>query len=85
MHGAGGGAPRGNQNALKHGLYSAEFIEARRLVSELTKRLLGCARIKKAIPGAIGEDRIAIDGAETVGPRGVAPSAPYVRGFGYIG
>jgi uncharacterized protein YjcR len=23
MHGAGGGAPRGNQNALKHGAHSA--------------------------------------------------------------
>ena len=35
MHGACGGAPRGNQNALKHGLYSAELIETRRLVREL--------------------------------------------------
>ncbi len=26
MHGAGGGAPRGNQNALKHGAWSAESI-----------------------------------------------------------
>jgi uncharacterized protein YjcR len=26
MHGAGGGAPKGNQNALKHGKYTAENI-----------------------------------------------------------
>jgi uncharacterized protein YjcR len=26
MHGAGGGAPRGNQNALKHGAHSAESV-----------------------------------------------------------
>jgi hypothetical protein len=26
MHGAGGGAPPGNKNALKHGLYSAEAV-----------------------------------------------------------
>jgi uncharacterized protein YjcR len=37
MHGAGGGAPKGNRNALKHGLYSAEAIETRRLVAELTR------------------------------------------------
>jgi uncharacterized protein YjcR len=38
MHGAGGGAPKGNKNALKHGLYSAELVEARRLVSELARQ-----------------------------------------------
>jgi uncharacterized protein YjcR len=38
MHGAGGGAPRENRNALKHGLYSAETIEARRMVAALTKQ-----------------------------------------------
>ena len=38
MHGAGGGAPRGNRNALKHGLYSAEAIETRRMVAALTKQ-----------------------------------------------
>jgi len=38
MHGAGGGAPKGNRNALKHGLYSAEAIEARRFVAELTRQ-----------------------------------------------
>jgi uncharacterized protein YjcR len=38
MHGAGGGAPRGNKNALKHGLYSAEAIETRRMVAELTRQ-----------------------------------------------
>jgi uncharacterized protein YjcR len=38
MHGAGGGAPKGNQNALRHGLYSAELTEARRLVRELVRQ-----------------------------------------------
>jgi uncharacterized protein YjcR len=38
MHGAGGGAPKGNRNALKHGLYSAEAIETRQLVAELTRQ-----------------------------------------------
>ena len=37
MHGAGGGAPVGNRNALKHGLFSAEVIEMRRMVSALTR------------------------------------------------
>jgi uncharacterized protein YjcR len=38
MHGAGGGAPKGNRNARKHGLYSAESVEMRRLVRELTRQ-----------------------------------------------
>jgi uncharacterized protein YjcR len=38
MHGAGGGAPKGNRNGLKHGLYSAEAIETRLLVAELTRQ-----------------------------------------------
>jgi uncharacterized protein YjcR len=38
MHGAGGGAPKGNRNALKHGLFTAEAIAARRLVAALTKQ-----------------------------------------------
>jgi uncharacterized protein YjcR len=37
MHGAGGGAPKGNQNALKHGLYTAEVMETRRMVAGLTE------------------------------------------------
>jgi uncharacterized protein YjcR len=46
MHGAGGGAPEGNKNALKHGRYTAEAIAVRRAISallrdsrELTSRL----------------------------------------------
>ena len=39
MHGAGGGAPAGNRNAWKHGLYTAEAIETRRMVSALTKQV----------------------------------------------
>jgi uncharacterized protein YjcR len=38
MHGAGGGAPLGNKSALKHGLYSAEAIEMRRAVRELSRQ-----------------------------------------------
>ncbi len=37
MHGAGGGAPKGNRNALKHGLYTPEAIEKRRAIAALTK------------------------------------------------
>ncbi len=38
MHGGalGSGAPRGNKNALKHGLYTREAIAERRQISELT-------------------------------------------------
>lgn len=38
MHGAAGGAPKGNRNALKHGLYSAEAVETRRMVAALTRQ-----------------------------------------------
>jgi uncharacterized protein YjcR len=38
MHGAGGGAPKGNRNALKHGLHTTEAIETRRMVAVLTKQ-----------------------------------------------
>jgi uncharacterized protein YjcR len=37
MHGAGGGAPRGNKNALKHGLYSAETLTTRRAIRALLR------------------------------------------------
>jgi glucans biosynthesis protein len=37
MHGAGGGAPRGNRNAWKHGLYSAESLALNRLVRDLAR------------------------------------------------
>ena len=39
MHGGakGSGAPVGNQNALKHGLYTKEAIEERRKLSRLLK------------------------------------------------
>ena len=35
MHGAAGGAPKGNKNALKHGDFTAEAIETRRVVAAL--------------------------------------------------
>ena len=39
MHGgaAGSGAPAGNRNALKHGRYTRELIEFRRMVRELAR------------------------------------------------
>ena len=37
MHGAGGGAPMGNRNAHKHGRYSCEAIEERRLFAKLIR------------------------------------------------
>jgi hypothetical protein len=40
MHGgaAGTGAPRGNQNAFKHGLSTREMIEQRKAVNALLRR-----------------------------------------------
>jgi hypothetical protein len=40
MHGGapGLGAPRGNQNALKHGLYTREAFAERRQVGELVRQ-----------------------------------------------
>ena len=35
MHGAGGGAPKGNKNALRHGLYTAEAIAMRHAIRAL--------------------------------------------------
>ena len=35
MHGAGGGAPKGNRNALKHGEFTAEATALRREVFAL--------------------------------------------------
>lgn len=42
MHGGTSpGAPQGNQNALKHGRYTAEAIAARREVNALLRALKG--------------------------------------------
>jgi len=40
MHGGakGSGAPRGNQNALKHGLYTAQAQAMREYLRQLTRR-----------------------------------------------
>lgn len=40
MHGGapGSGAPRGNRNAVKHGLYTRDAIAQRRQVSQLIKQ-----------------------------------------------
>jgi periplasmic glucans biosynthesis protein len=37
MHGAGGGAPRGNRNAWKHGAHSAETLALRKEVQALAR------------------------------------------------
>jgi hypothetical protein len=37
MHGAGGGAPKGNKNALRNGLYTAEAIAARQAIRALLR------------------------------------------------
>jgi uncharacterized protein YjcR len=46
MHGAGGGAPRGNQNALKHGAFSVESIA-------LAKEADSLARVARKTVAAI--------------------------------
>lgn len=40
MHGgaAGSGAPKGNKNAFKHGLYTAEAKEMRRFIRESSRK-----------------------------------------------
>jgi len=40
MHGGapGSGAPRGNKNALKHGLYTRDAIAERRQVGDLVRQ-----------------------------------------------
>ncbi len=37
MHGAGGGAPIGNKNCLKHGAFSADAIQAARHARALVR------------------------------------------------
>jgi uncharacterized protein YjcR len=37
MHGAGGGAPKGNRNALKHGGFTAEGLELKRQISAFAR------------------------------------------------
>jgi glucans biosynthesis protein len=39
MHGGGGGAPPGNQNAVKHGYFSAKAIHQRRRETELFRKV----------------------------------------------
>jgi uncharacterized protein YjcR len=46
MHGARGGAPKGNCNALKHGDFAAEVVALRRQISAL-------ARMARETMGAI--------------------------------
>ena len=37
MHGAAGGAPKGNKNALKHGGFTAEMIAVRKEIVALAR------------------------------------------------
>jgi uncharacterized protein YjcR len=37
MHGAGGGAPRGNRNAVKHGEFTAEGLAMKKEIQALTR------------------------------------------------
>jgi uncharacterized protein YjcR len=37
MHGAGGGAPKGNRNALKHGECSADTLALKREIQALAR------------------------------------------------
>jgi uncharacterized protein YjcR len=37
MHGTGGGAPRGNRNALKHGEFTAEGFALKKQISALSR------------------------------------------------
>jgi uncharacterized protein YjcR len=46
MHGAGGGAPKGNKNALKHGDFTGEGLARKRQISAL-------ARMARETMGAI--------------------------------
>jgi uncharacterized protein YjcR len=46
MHGAAGGAPKGNRNALKHGEFAAEALALKREIQAL-------ARMTRATMGAI--------------------------------
>jgi uncharacterized protein YjcR len=46
MHGAGGGAPKGNRNALKHGEFAAETLALKREIQAL-------ARMTRATMGGI--------------------------------
>jgi uncharacterized protein YjcR len=37
MHGAAGGAPKGNRNALKHGEFAAEALALKREIQALAR------------------------------------------------
>jgi uncharacterized protein YjcR len=37
MHGAGGGAPKGNRNALKHGDFAAETLALKKEIAALAR------------------------------------------------
>jgi hypothetical protein len=37
MHGAGGGAPRGNRNAVKHGEFTAEGLAMKKQINTLAR------------------------------------------------
>jgi uncharacterized protein YjcR len=38
MHGAGGGAPKGNRNAWKHGAYLSDAVKERQILAALLRQ-----------------------------------------------
>jgi uncharacterized protein YjcR len=38
MHGAGGGAPRGNRNAFRHGEFTAETMALKKDIAALARK-----------------------------------------------
>jgi hypothetical protein len=58
MHGAGGGAPRGNRNAWKHGGYSGESIALRRHIAEVVRAARQLARPSNDNASSLAKKRI---------------------------
>jgi hypothetical protein len=51
MHGAGGGPPKGNRNALKHGDFTAETLALKRQISALARMARETIARSKAMRG----------------------------------
>ena len=50
MHGAAGGAPKGNQNALKHGGFTAETLALKKQFNALAR--MACETMGRSSSGA---------------------------------
>jgi peptidoglycan/LPS O-acetylase OafA/YrhL len=69
MHGAGGGAPKGNRNAWRHGRYSAEAIYIRRHIRELAQADLRLARLCAGLPAlSLRQSELSFVPAGTIQP-----------------